>query len=215
MALPALAPLMLLIAAAIKITSPGPVLFRQERVGFKGRRFNFLKFRSMRVNADTDVHREHMNQLMRSAVPMVKLDNQQDPRLSPLGRILRSTGLDELPQMINVVRGEMSLVGPRPCIPYEFEDYAPWHKRRCEGLPGLTGLWQVEGKNHTTFDEMVRLDVLYLSRQSPWLDLRIMCKTLPALVSQFRETRARQEGGTRQQVLPGSKNRWSKQAAQL
>jgi lipopolysaccharide/colanic/teichoic acid biosynthesis glycosyltransferase len=188
-ALPALVPLMLLIALAIRFASPGPIFFIQKRIGYKGRPFNFLKFRSMHVNADTGMHRQYVNQLIRSGAPMVKLDDRQDPRLFAAGRILRATGLDELPQLINVLRGEMSLVGPRPCIPYEFDDYASWHKRRCEGLPGLTGMWQVEGKNRTTFEEMVWLDLLYLSRRSLWLDLSIIARTIPALVAQARKSR--------------------------
>src|SRR6185436_6354110 len=115
---------------------------------------------------------------------MMKLDAQRDPRLIPLGAALRATGLDELPQFINVVRGEMSIVGPRPCIPYEYELYEPWQRRRCDAVPGLTGLWQVSGKNRTTFNQMVRLDIEYSQRSSFWFDVTIMLKTLPALWSQ-------------------------------
>ena len=115
---------------------------------------------------------------------MTKLDAQNDPRLIPLGALLRATGLDELPQIINVLRGEMSFVGPRPCIPYEYERYQPWQRRRFDAVPGLTGLWQVSGKNRTTFNEMIRLDIEYSERLSLGLDLKIIFRTLPALLQQ-------------------------------
>jgi lipopolysaccharide/colanic/teichoic acid biosynthesis glycosyltransferase len=143
----------------------------------------------MRVNADSDSHRRHTQELIRSQTPMTKLDAHRDPRLIPLGSVLRVSGLDELPQLINVVRGEMSLVGPRPCIPYECEAYEPWHWQRFDAVPGLTGLWQVSGKNRTTFDEMVHLDIEYSRRQSLWLDLAIMFKTVPALWGQYCDLR--------------------------
>ena len=121
---------------------------------------------------------------------MVKLDEHKDPRLIPFGSILRASGLDELPQLFNVLRGEMSLVGPRPCIPYECEAYQAWHWQRFDAAPGLTGLWQVSGKNRTTFEQMVKLDVEYSRRLSLWLDLRIICKTLPALWRQYGDLQA-------------------------
>jgi lipopolysaccharide/colanic/teichoic acid biosynthesis glycosyltransferase len=144
----------------------------------------------MYEDAETRSHREHFRQLMGAEVPMTKLDARRDPRLIPLGAALRATGLDELPQLINVVRGEMSLVGPRPCIPYEYEAYQPWQRRRFDAVPGLTGLWQVSGKNRTTFNEMIRLDIEYSERVSLWLDLKIIIKTLPAIWQQCRESRA-------------------------
>jgi lipopolysaccharide/colanic/teichoic acid biosynthesis glycosyltransferase len=170
--------------------SRGPVFFRQRRVGHKGREFTCYKFRTMYEDAETRSHREHFRQLMSTEVPMTKLDARRDPRLIPLGAALRATGLDELPQLINVVRGEMSLVGPRPCIPYEYEAYQPWQRRRFDAVPGLTGLWQVSGKNRTTFNEMIRLDIEYSERVSLWLDLKIIIKTLPAILQQCRESRA-------------------------
>jgi len=176
-----------LISLAIMVVSPGPILFRQERIGYRGRRFSCLKFRTMLVGADTAVHKSHLHSLMNSRAPMKKLDVAGDPRLIPLGALLRSTGLDELPQIINVLRGDMSLVGPRPCVPYEYEAYRPWQKERIKGLPGLTGLWQVSGKNKTTFDEMIHLDISYLRSKSIWLDLGIMLKTAPALLQQVKE----------------------------
>jgi lipopolysaccharide/colanic/teichoic acid biosynthesis glycosyltransferase len=178
---------MALASLAIMVVSPGPILFRQERIGYRGRRFSCLKFRTMLVGADTSVHQSHLRSLMNSRTPMKKMDVAGDPRLIPLGALLRSTGLDELPQIINVVCGDMSLVGPRPCVPYEFEAYRPWQKERFRGLPGLTGLWQVSGKNKTTFDEMIHLDISYLRSKSIGLDLGIMLKTVPALLQQVKE----------------------------
>ena len=178
------------VALVIIFGSRGPVFFRQRRVGHKGRQFNCYKFRTMHVGADTKWHRDYFRQLMGTEIPMTKLDARSDPRLIPLGALLRATGLDELPQLINVLRGEMSLVGPRPCIPYEYELYEPWQRRRFEAFPGLTGLWQVSGKNRTTFSEMIRLDIEYSERASLWLDLQIILRTLPALWQQCLESRA-------------------------
>ena len=179
-----------LVALAIKAGSRGSIIFRQRRIGHLGREFVLFKFRTMRVNAETDSHRRHVHQLISSQAPMVKLDSGKDPRLIPLGGILRATGLDELPQLLNVLRGDMSIVGPRPCIPYEYEVYSPEHRRRFLAVPGLTGLWQVSGKNRTTFEEMVQYDVEYAYTQSLWLDLKIILKTLPALWTQCRDIRA-------------------------
>jgi len=178
------------VALLIKCGSRGPILFQQRRVGYRGRQFTLFKFRTMRPDAEIDSHRNHTTQLIQSQAPMTKLDAGNDPRLIPLGSLLRTTGLDELPQLLNVLRGEMSLVGPRPCIPYEYELYKPEHRRRLDAVPGLTGLWQVSGKNRTTFDEMVRLDVEYARRSSLGLDLKIILKTLPALWQQYCDLRA-------------------------
>jgi lipopolysaccharide/colanic/teichoic acid biosynthesis glycosyltransferase len=177
------------VALVVICGSRGPVFFRQRRVGYKGREFGCYKFRTMHVNAETASHRDHFCQLMDSEVPMTKLDARNDPRLIRLGALLRATGLDELPQLINVVRGEMSLVGPRPCIAYEYERYQPWQRRRFDAVPGLTGLWQVSGKNRTTFNEMIRFDIEYSERASLWLDLQIILRTLPALGQQCLESR--------------------------
>jgi lipopolysaccharide/colanic/teichoic acid biosynthesis glycosyltransferase len=193
-ALPTLLPLMLGIAALIKIVSPGPIFFRQERIGFMGRRFRMFKFRTMRVNAETSSHQNHLKDLINSNAPMVKMDVKGDPRVIRFGSILRSSGLDELPQLINVFRGEMSLVGPRPCTPYEYEQFEPWHKQRFRALPGLTGLWQVSGKNRTTFNEMIELDIRYASDWSLGLDLRIMLLTVPVLISQIKEQKQKMSG---------------------
>jgi lipopolysaccharide/colanic/teichoic acid biosynthesis glycosyltransferase len=191
----AVAPGLLILGVGVALVvicgSRGPLFFRQRRVGYQGREFDCYKFRTMRPGAETALHQDYFCQLMANEVPMTKLDAQNDPRLIPLGALLRATGLDELPQLINVVRGEMSLVGPRPCIPYEYEHYQPWQRRRFEAVPGLTGLWQVSGKNRTTFNEMIRLDIEYSKRVSLWLDLKIILKTLPALWQQCRDSRAR------------------------
>lgn len=184
-------PLMGLIAIGIKLFSKGPILFRQERIGYMGRPFTCLKFRSMHVNATTSEHEKYLSALMNGEKPMVKLDSRGDRRLIPLGALLRATGLDELPQLINVLRGEMSLVGPRPCTRYEFQNYQPSQVRRFNGLPGLTGLWQVSGKNNTTFRQMVCLDIEYLDRMSPWGDLKIMFLTVPALAEQVLEAQSK------------------------
>jgi exopolysaccharide production protein ExoY len=189
MTLPLLFPLMLAIALLIWIVSDGPILFRQERVGYRGRRFMCFKFRTMAAGNDTAVHKGHLHNLMKSDVPMVKMDLQGDPRIIRFGMPLRSSGLDELPQIINVLRGEMSLVGPRPCVPYEYAEYLPEQMERFNTLPGLTGLWQVSGKNKTTFAEMIQLDIVYSRKKTLWLDCKIILKTIPALIVQMLETR--------------------------
>jgi len=183
-----LLPLFLLIAVLILIVSPGPVFFTQERVGYLGKRFNIWKFRTMRVDADPTLHRNQVVREMRSEDPLTKLDNSHDPRVIPLGKWLRLTGLDELPQLFNVLRGDMSLIGPRPDPIYAADQYQPWHTGRLDVLPGLTGLWQVNGKNRTTFKHMIRLDIAYSRRMSPWLDLEISLKTLPAIIGQVRDS---------------------------
>lgn len=171
------APVFGAIAVAVKLSSKGPVLFQQQRVGQYGKRFTFLKFRSMYVANDHAIHEEFVKTLIAGAEkPVYKLTN--DPRITPIGRFLRRTSLDELPQFLNVLRGEMSLVGPRPPIPYEVEVYDIWHRRRLlEVKPGITGLWQVMGRSRTKFDDMVRLDLQYARSWSVWLDLKILWRT--------------------------------------
>jgi exopolysaccharide production protein ExoY len=179
-------PLMLLVMVAIKISSPGPIFYQQERVGFRGRLFMIFKFRSMRVHAQTSSHELHFERLMRGGAPMTKLD-AGDSRIIPWGRVLRATGLDELPQLFNVLRGEMSLVGPRPCTPLEFERYEDWQRERVNAPPGLTGYWQVNGKNRTTFQQMIEMDLFYAKNASIRLDLWIMVMTPVALFEQLLE----------------------------
>ena len=185
-----LSPLFLVIALAIKLTSKGPVLFRQQRVGRLGKTFVFLKFRSMYVNNDTTVHEVFVKKMIASEAqpqsgdsdePVFKIVN--DKRITPLGRFLRRTSLDELPQFLNVLKGEMSLVGPRPPIPYELAAYKTWHRQRLLAVkPGITGLWQVTCRSTVQFDDMVRLDLRYASLWSLWLDLKILLRTPAAVV---------------------------------
>lgn len=177
------------VALWIMFVSPGPLFYNQERVGYRAKRFVILKFRSMRVNAETKTHEGYLARLIHNDCPMTKLDARGDARLIPGGRILRALGLDELPQIFNILRGDMSLVGPRPCTPYEYHCYNSLARRRVQVPPGLTGLWQVSGKNKTTFDEMIRLDLEYSSRMSISLDLIILLKTLPAIATQVLESR--------------------------
>ena len=179
-------PLVLLVMAAVRISSPGPIFYRQERVGFRGRTFMIFKFRSMKVRAETSSHELHLERLMRDGEPMTKLDTG-DTRIIPWGRLLRATGLDELPQIFNVLRGDMSLVGPRPCTPLEFEKYDGWQRERVNAHPGLTGYWQVNGKNRTTFRQMIEMDLFYAKRASVGLDLWIIIKTPATLLGQVLE----------------------------
>jgi lipopolysaccharide/colanic/teichoic acid biosynthesis glycosyltransferase len=184
------APVFLAIAIAIKATSKGPVFFQQRRIGQHGKPFVFLKFRSMYVGNDAGVHKEYVKQLIAGTAERHANGNgdgvfklTKDSRITPVGAFLRSTSLDELPQFINVLKGEMSLVGPRPPIPYEVEAYDFWHRRRLlEAKPGITGLWQVSGRSRVTFDEMVRLDLRYARTWSPWMDVKILLRTPRAVL---------------------------------
>jgi lipopolysaccharide/colanic/teichoic acid biosynthesis glycosyltransferase len=205
LSLPVWLPLMILLMLVTRIASPGPIFYRQERVGLGGRHFFIWKFRTMKVSAETQAHERHLEKLIRIDCPMTKLDVCGDPRLAPFGRILRASGLDELPQIFNVLCGEMSLVGPRPCLPNEFAHYELWQRERVNGLPGLTGYWQVNGKNKTTFKEMIAMDLFYLKNMSILLDLKIMLKTGAAIVGQLVESRlaaqrSRQNGRRRSQT---------------
>lgn len=184
--IPLIIPAMILIALWIIIASRGPLLFRQERIGHKGKKFHIYKFRSMKVDSYPDRHEKHVKDLLRSNCKMTKLDQLGDDRIIPGGYLLRSTGLDELPQLFNILRGEMSLVGPRPCLPEEYDFLSPRQKERVAGLPGLTGSWQVNGKNHLTFSEMIRMDIDYLRRSSLLLDIEILIRTPLTLWSQVR-----------------------------
>ena len=181
-------PIMTLVALWVAVTSPGPIFYQQPRIGFKGRRFMLIKFRTMKVNAETHIHEAYLEHLIVSDRPMIKLDSTGDPRLILGGKFLRATGLDELPQIFNVLKGEMSLVGPRPCTVGEFERYAPEQRARVNSLPGLTGLWQVNGKNRTTFRQMIEMDIFYSRNISLSLDLKIILRTLPAIVGQFSDS---------------------------
>jgi lipopolysaccharide/colanic/teichoic acid biosynthesis glycosyltransferase len=189
-----LSPVFLAIALGIKLTSKGPVLFKQDRVGQFGKIFTFLKFRSMYVDCDESSHKEYVTKFITRENGTSPTEGRKggevvykmtgDRRITPLGRVLRKTSLDELPQFINVLMGDMSLVGPRPPIPYECEMYDIWHRNRVLAMkPGVTGLWQVEGRSQRTFDEMVRLDLKYIGGWSIWLDLKIILKTPWVMVS--------------------------------
>ncbi len=191
MALILLAPVFLAIAIAIKLTSKGPVLFRQQRIGQHGKPFVFLKFRSMHVNSDTGLHREWFHSFYSGKAKRHATGNNgsgsfkptNDPRVTRIGRLIRRTSMDELPQFINVLKGEMSLVGPRPPIPYEVDAYQAWHRGRIlQARPGITGLWQVSGRSRVTFDEMVRLDLRYARTWSIWLDIKILLHTPRAVL---------------------------------
>jgi lipopolysaccharide/colanic/teichoic acid biosynthesis glycosyltransferase len=182
-------PVLLTVLAAVKWTSPGPALFKQVRVGRRGQPFTMLKFRSMTVNNDDKVHQDYVSWFItssgkqqRTGTEVFKLTN--DTRVTPIGHFIRRTSLDELPQFWNVLRGDMSLVGPRPPLPFEVEKYQPWHRRRVlEAKPGVTGLWQVEGRSRTTFDEMVRLDLRYARTHTLWMDIRILAATPRAMLT--------------------------------
>jgi lipopolysaccharide/colanic/teichoic acid biosynthesis glycosyltransferase len=184
-------PLFLIIALAIKASSKGPVFFRQQRVGRYGKRFTFLKFRSMHINNDPSVHREYVTKLIAGHAERKPSNGNgegvykltDDQRVTRLGALLRRTSFDELPQLLNVLKGDMSLVGPRPAIPYEVVAYQTWHRRRVlEVKPGITGLWQINGRSRVKFDEMVRLDLRYAKSWSPWLDIKILMRTPRAVL---------------------------------
>lgn len=170
---------MLLIALAIKLDSPGPVLFRQTRIGKGGKPFTLYKFRSMVDGADRQ--QEALRRATGRSALLFKL--RDDPRVTRVGRFLRRTSLDELPQFFNVLKGEMSVVGPRPPVPEEVAEYQDWHLQRLLVTPGLTGLWQVNGRSDLTFDEMVRLDLYYVENWSPWLDLKVILRTVPVVLT--------------------------------
>lgn len=188
-AIVALSPLMALVAVLIKLDSPGPVFFIQERVGLNGRTFRMIKFRSMRADSDPEIHKKYLQQMIKNGQeyeldadgkPVYKMTN--DPRITRLGRFIRKTSIDELPQFFNVFKGDMSLVGPRPPIQYEVDEYKDWHMKRLYIRPGITGLWQVSGRNRLSFDQMVQLDIAYIEQWSLWMDLKILFRTIPVVL---------------------------------
>jgi exopolysaccharide biosynthesis polyprenyl glycosylphosphotransferase len=191
-------PLLLIVALWVGLDSGRPILFRQTRVGKGGRPFTFYKFRTMYHNADPEIHRRYVQSLIRQQVETAAVSEGQrqdqgqeggffklakDPRITRVGIFLRRTSLDELPQFFNVLKGDMSLVGPRPPLPYEVQEYQDWHLARLQVLPGITGLWQVRGRSRVTFDEMVRMDIDYIHQRSLWLDLKILILTVPAVLA--------------------------------
>ena len=175
-------PLMLAIVLAIRLFSPGPILYKQTRIGKNGKPFKMLKFRSMRLENAPDIHREYVIDLILNnhdpkSLGKDTLKLESDPRITGLGKYLRKWSIDELPQFFNVLKGEMSMVGPRPSLPYEYEVYKDWHKKRVLVLPGITGLWQVTARNLVSFDEQVRIDLAYIQNMNLWLDIKIILMT--------------------------------------
>jgi len=187
LALILLCPVFLIVAIFIKSVSPGPVFFKQERIGYTCKPFMCWKFRTMTCDTDPEKHKAHVCRLIQNKESWQKLDDQPDSGVIPFGNILRKSCLDELPQLFNVIRGEMSLIGPRPCIAYEAKQFCLWQQRRFDTHPGLTGLWQVSGKNRTTFEEMMRLDIHYGQKRSFIRDTIIFFKTFPAILNQITE----------------------------
>jgi len=182
-----LLPLLVIIAAAVKLSSPGPVFFRARAIGRNGKPFSMFKFRSMRVNNDPHIHKDYVTKLIKGEIRPENsggkaLKVTDDPRITGVGRIIRKLSLDELPQLINVLKGEMSLVGPRPCLPYEYEIYEDWHKKRLSIRPGITGMWQVVGRSAVTFEDMVLLDLYYLYNRSLSMDMNILYETIFAVI---------------------------------
>jgi len=183
-ALVLLLPLFLAIAIGIKLSSKGPIIYKQVRIGKGGRPFNFYKFRSMHVRADDSIHKEFVTDFIKNGScnrDMKVFKITDDPRIFKFGKFIRKTSLDEFPQLLNVLKGEMSLVGPRPCLPYEWECYDEWHKKRLNVIPGCTGLWQTLGRSSVTFAEMVILDLYYISNMTLWFDFKIVLQTFPVI----------------------------------
>lgn len=198
-----LSPVFLVTALLVRLTSPGPAFFLQGRVGYGGRRFVMYKFRSMYIESDENLHRAAYKQFLRGERAHGKVDGTEmldgpsigeasadakpqptgDPRITRIGHLLRRSSLDELPQLLNVLFGDMSLVGPRPPIPYEVEEYEPWHWARLDTLPGITGYWQVHGRSRVTFERMVQMDLEYMQKQSFWYDLKLLLLTIPAVLN--------------------------------
>jgi lipopolysaccharide/colanic/teichoic acid biosynthesis glycosyltransferase len=188
-ALAILSPVFVLLAVYVKAVSRGPALFRQERIGYLGRPFTIYKFRTMRTDADCDVHKSHLKDLIDCDKVLTKLDEGENSRLIPLAKVIRKTCLDELPQLLNVLKGEMSLVGPRPLLSYEVEEFTAWQRQRMHTFPGMTGLWQVSGKNRLTFNQMMRLDARYSRRRNLRMDFLIVMMTIPAIIGQVAGSR--------------------------
>jgi lipopolysaccharide/colanic/teichoic acid biosynthesis glycosyltransferase len=182
-------PLFLAIALAIKITSKGPVFYKPLAIGRNGQPFTMYKFRSMYVDQDADIHKNFVVKLIKGEIGEKGIDGQtlkitDDPRVTPIGKILRKFSLDELPQLINVLKGEMSLVGPRPCLPYEWEEYEEWYKKRVAVRPGITGIWQVSGRSEVAFEDMILLDLYYIYNRSIMLDLHALYETIYVVLRQ-------------------------------
>jgi len=178
------APLFLLIAALVKFTSSGPTFFKQKRVGYFGKEFEIFKFRSMKVlKGEDEERRKQMLKFLNDKSGEIKTKVVNDIRITWIGKIIRKLSLDELPQLLNVIKGDMSLVGPRPCLPYEFEEYPDWQKRRVSVLPGCTGVWQVWGRSSVSYKDSVVLDLYYINNMSPWFDLQLLFQTIPVMIT--------------------------------
>ena len=180
-----LSPVMAFIATMVKFSSPGPILFKQKRIGKDGKEFNFYKFRSMKqLKGEDEERKKMMIEFMKNSANQNGSDTKiiNESRVTWIGKIIRKTSLDELPQLFNVIKGDMSLVGPRPCLPYEFENYDEWQKRRVSVIPGCTGVWQVWGRSIVTFQESIVLDLYYINNMSPWLDIQLMFQTVPVML---------------------------------
>ena len=180
-----LSPVFLAVAILIKIVSPGPVFFKQTRIGYGGREFKMWKFRTMKVDADSSIHQKHVCELYKNDQALNKLE--LDPRIIIFGNFLRRASIDELPQLFNVLKGDMSLIGPRPDVPYAVKEYKVWHQERFDVLPGMTGLWQVSGKNRISLREMISLDIRYSQKRSIFNDIKIIILTFPAVINELRE----------------------------
>jgi undecaprenyl-phosphate galactose phosphotransferase len=177
-------PLMILIAAIIKLTSPGPIFFKQKRIGFYGKEFEIYKFRSMKIiDGEDEERKEQMLKFLTDKSGEIKTKVVNDSRITWIGKLIRKTSLDELPQLFNVIKGDMSLVGPRPCLPYEYEHYPEWQKRRVSVLPGCTGVWQVWGRSAVSYKDSVVLDLYYINNMSPWFDLQLLFQTIPVMIT--------------------------------
>ena len=184
-----LLPVFLLIALAVKLTSEGPVFYKPDAIGRHGNIFKMYKFRSMRIDSSCDIHKDYVTKLIKGEIGQKGTDGQtlkitDDPRITPVGKLLRRFSLDELPQLINVLKGEMSLVGPRPCLPYEYEQYEEWHKKRVAVRPGITGVWQVAGRSEVAFEDMILLDLYYIYNRSVLLDFQVLMETANAVLKQ-------------------------------
>jgi exopolysaccharide biosynthesis polyprenyl glycosylphosphotransferase len=177
-------PLFLLIAVLVKFTSSGPIFFKQKRIGYFGKEFEIFKFRSMKVlNGEDEERRKQMLKFLNDKTGEIKTKVVNDNRITWIGKIIRKLSLDELPQLLNVIKGDMSLVGPRPCLPYEFEEYPDWQKRRVSVLPGCTGVWQVWGRSSVSYKDSVVLDLYYINNMSPWFDLQLLFQTIPVMIT--------------------------------
>jgi len=208
-------PLFLMVAAHIKVVSKGPVFFKQERIGYLGCPFTIYKFRTMKTDANCKVHEDHLKNLIDSDKVLTKLDEGNDSRLIPFAGVIRKSCLDELPQLINVLKGDMSLVGPRPLLSYEAEEFTAWQRQRMHAVPGMTGLWQVSGKNRLTFSQMMRLDACYSKNATLLIDMTIFLKTIPAIFAQVSNFAQQKVPGQGKEHEKRSVSIWNRSVSSL